>query len=127
PGPLPTLQRDPPAHNGEPPMERAISEPDWKRFRQVHALALGRFCERVLAEVGQLAAEPGKSAHERYLAVFDLVHRRNKELAQAFDDFRRSTAWRQLAILRHQGLVSDDEFARFSPETRGAVQVFLGA
>jgi hypothetical protein len=106
---------------------RGISEPDWKLFRQLRALALERFCERVLSEVGQLAADAGKSAHERYLAVFQLLQSRDKELAGAFDDFRRSTAWRQLAVLRSWGLLSEEEFARFSPETRGAVQAFLGA
>jgi hypothetical protein len=105
---------------------RDISEADWKVFRQVHPLALERFCEQALAEVGRLASETGQSAHERYLAVFRLLQRRDKELAEAFTDFRRSTALLQLAILRLRGLVSDEEFARFSPETRGAVQVFQG-
>jgi len=107
-------------------MTRQIPESDWKLFRQLHPVALERFCERTLSEVGRLTADSGKSAHERYLAVFRLLQRRDKELAQAFDDFRRSTAWCQLAILRSRGLLTDEEFARFSPETQGAVQVFLG-
>jgi hypothetical protein len=107
-------------------MARDISESDWKLFRQLHPLALHRFCERALSEVGRLASETGKSAHERYLTVFRLLQRRDKELAEAFNDLRRSTALLQLAILRSRGLVTDEEFARFSPETRGAVQVFLG-
>jgi hypothetical protein len=108
-------------------MAREISESDWKLFRQLHPVALERFCERVLSEVGRLASDTGKSAHERYVAVFQLLQRRDKELAEAFDDLRRSTAWRQLAIIRSRGLLTEEEFARFSPETRGAVQVFLGA
>jgi hypothetical protein len=32
---------------------RQISEADWKLFRQLHALALERFCEGVLSEVGR--------------------------------------------------------------------------
>ena len=107
-------------------MTRAISEPDWKLFRSLHPVALERFCERVLAEVGQLASEQDKSAHERYLAVFRLLQRRDKELAQAFNDLRRSTALLQLAIIRAQGLVTEEEIARFSPETRAAVQLYQG-
>jgi hypothetical protein len=107
-------------------MARDISEPDWKLFRQLHPLALERFCERALADVGRLASETGKSAHERYVAVFRLLLRRDKELAEAFNDLRRSTALLQLAILRSRKLVTDEEFARFSPETQGAVQVFQG-
>jgi hypothetical protein len=108
-------------------MTRQIPESDWKLFRQLHPVALERFCERTLSEVGRLAADSGKSAHERYLAMYRLLQRRDKELAQAFDDMRRSTAWHQLAILRSRGLLTDEEFARFSSETQGAVRVFLGA
>src|SRR5262249_30598043 len=97
-------------------MVRNISEPDWKLFRQLHPLALERFCENVLSEVSRLASQTGKSAHDRYLTVFGLLQRRDKELAQAFNDLRRSTALLQLAILRTRGLVTDEEFARFSPE-----------
>jgi hypothetical protein len=77
---------------------RAISEPDWKLFRKLHALALERFCEGALSEISRLASEVGKGAHERYLAVSELLQRRDKELAEAFDDYRRSTGWRQLAV-----------------------------
>jgi hypothetical protein len=81
----------------------------------------------VLSDIERLASETGKSAHVRYLAVFKLLQRKDKELADAFDDLRRSTAWCQLAVIRSRGLLTEEEFARFSPETRGAVQVFLGA
>ena len=107
-------------------MQRQISEPDWKLFRQLQSLALERFCQRVLAEVSRLASEAGRSSHERYLAVFALVERRNQELAEAFDNPRRSTALFQLARLQSEGLLSEEEFARFSAETRGLVKVLLG-
>jgi hypothetical protein len=71
---------------------RAISEPDWKLFRQLHALALERFSECALSELSRLASDAGKGAPERYLAVFELLQRRDKALAEAFDDLRRSTA-----------------------------------
>jgi hypothetical protein len=105
---------------------RTIPESDWKLFRQLHALALERFCERVLSEVGRLASETGTSAHERYRTVYQLLQRRDRELGEAFDDLRRSTAWQQLAILRSRGLVTEEEMAGFSDETRGAVAVFRG-
>ena len=105
---------------------RTISESDWKVFRQLHPLALERFCERILAEVAEVGADTGKSAHERYLAMYRLVKRRDKEVAEAFNDLRRSTAWRQLALFRSWGLLTEEEFARFSPETHAVMQVFLG-
>ena len=106
-------------------MERGIHEPDWKVFRQLQPLALDRFCQRVLAEVARLAADADKSHHERYLAVFKLLQRRDEELADAFNNPRRSTALIQLVRLRAEGLLTDEEFARFSDRTRASVQVFL--
>jgi hypothetical protein len=106
-------------------MERAIRESDWKLFREFQPLALDRFCQRVLAEVSRVSADAGRSNHERYLAVFKLLQRRDEELAEAFDDPRRSTAVVQLARIRFQELLSEEEFARFSPEARAAVQSLL--
>lgn len=107
-------------------MMQRISEPDWKVFREVHVIALERFCERILGEVAELLPADGRSAHERYLAVYDLIRQRDKELANAFDDFRRSTAWQQLAIMHARGLMTDEELARFSDETREVVDLYCG-
>lgn len=106
-------------------MERGIPEADWKVFRQVRGVALDRFCERVLAELAEVRADAGKSNHERYLATFKLLQCRDEELASAFNDFRRSTALVQLARIQFMDLLTEEEFGRFSPETRSGVQMFL--
>ena len=107
-------------------MEGAIREADWKRFRELRPLALDRFCQRVLTELGQLATAKSPGSHERYLAVYHLVPRRDEELAKAFNEPRRSTAVLQLACLQAQGLLTEEEFADFSPECRAAVGAYLG-
>jgi hypothetical protein len=58
--------------------------------------------------------------------VFDLIHPRNEELSNAFDGLRRSTALFQFSAMRLLGLVTDEEFARFSAEPRDAVHLILG-
>jgi hypothetical protein len=108
-------------------MAHQISEADWKLFRQLHQVALERFCERVLSEAAQLASAPGKTAHERYLDLFQLLPREDGELADLFDDLRRSTALQRLLGLRSEGLLTDEEFARFSPEARAVVSAILDA
>ena len=102
-----------------------ILETDWKLFRRLQPLALDRFCQRVLAEVGQLAADSGKSHHERYLAIYRRLEDRDEQLAAAFNDPRRSTALLQLAHIRAEGLLTDEEFGQFSDGARAAVQVLL--
>jgi hypothetical protein len=106
-------------------MESGFRETDWKLFRQLQPLALDRFCQRVLDEVGQLAADTEKSSHKRYLAVYRLLQDRDEQLADAFKNPRRSTAQVQLARIRADGLLTDDEFARFSVVARDSVQMFL--
>jgi mannitol-1-phosphate/altronate dehydrogenase len=105
---------------------RQISEADWKLFRRLRELALERFCEGALAELARIAANAEQRAHQRYLAAFRRLQRRDKELAQAFDTPRRSAAWQQLALIRSRGLLTDEEFASFSAETHAAVQVWMG-
>jgi hypothetical protein len=106
-------------------MGNNIPESDWKVFRKLHPVALERFCQRVLSEVSRLAADDSKTSHERYLAVFKLIKQRDGEIADAFNDFRRSTAVRQLAAIQLHELLSDEELAGFSPETRNTVQALL--
>jgi hypothetical protein len=105
---------------------RDIAEADWKKFRHVHKLALDRFCQRVLDDVGRLTAESNKSNHERYLAIYALVRQRDSELASRFNDVRRSTALMMLTLLRKDGLITDEEFAQFSEDTRARVENTLG-
>lgn len=103
-----------------------IKESDWKVFRQLHPIAVERYCQRVLAENQELANDTTQTAHERYLAIFRLYFHRNKEMARLFDDFRRSTALWQIAAIKGSGLFTDEEFAQFSEETQNLVSVILG-
>jgi hypothetical protein len=88
-------------------------------------IALDSFCQRVLSEIQCLASDTSKTSHERYLAVYSLLEQRRDELAQAFDDPRRSTAVSQLAYIQSHRLLTDEEISRFSPKTRETVQFFL--
>jgi len=111
---------------GELATSRAISESDWKVFRRIHPIALERFCQQVLADVERTAADTQQTSHERYLALYELMRRRDKELADAFDDLRRSTAIERLAGMLFHGLVTDEEMNRFSAEIRETCGSYLG-
>jgi hypothetical protein len=106
-------------------MESGFRESDWKLFRKLQPLALERFCQRVLDEIGRLAADADKSTHERYLAVYRLLKKRDRSLADAFNDPRRSTALVQLARIRAEELLTQEEFDRFSDGVRTSVQGLL--
>ena len=105
-------------------MSADIPESDWRRFKEVHAQLLERFCSRILGEVAGVSAGAEGSAHDRYVKVYQLIQERDKEISSAFDDFRRSTAVMQLAIMRRMKLLDDEHLKGFSEQTRARVQAF---
>jgi hypothetical protein len=107
-------------------MSRVINESDWRLFRQLQSTALERFCQRILSEIHHVASDVNKTSHERYLAIFKLIERRDRELADAFNDLRRSTAVRQLTCIQSHKLLTEEEMAGFSPEIRDTVQFLVG-
>ncbi len=105
-------------------MSMGIPERDWREFKRVHAELLERFCARVLDEVAATAKAADGTAHERYLRVYTLLEKRDRELGEAFNDFRRSTAEMQLMVLRTMGLLSDRDLDGFSEQTQARVRGF---
>lgn len=98
-----------------------IKESDWKLLSQLKTDALERFCQRILSEIESINANHAISAHQRYLEIYQIIERRDKEIAQTFNDHRRSTAFNELAAIQSHGLLTPEEFLRFSPETRSAI------
>ena len=97
-------------------------ESDWKTFRALREVALQRFCERVLGEVVSIAQDSSGSHHERYLALFRLMQRRDEQLAHAFNNVARSRMIVQLAALHMLGLLAPHELEQFTRETRSMVE-----
>ena len=107
-------------------MPRDIHEADWKFFRKLREVALERFCERILSEIGKLSAAPDRSFHDRYIDVYRRIDDRDEELARAFNDPRRSRMVEQLAQLRALRLIEDEELAMFSEQTQEVVGALTG-
>ena len=104
-------------------MSSDIPESDWRRFKEVHTKAEERCCERILAEVAAIVSRSGpESAQARYLQIYKMIKDRDKQMAKAFGDFRRSTAVMQLGIMRRMKLLTDEELGLFSEQTRTHVE-----
>jgi hypothetical protein len=102
-----------------------IAPADWKLFKTLRAIALERFCERVLADVTRIASDAAKTKHQRYLAIYRLIHERDAEINPIFDTMRRSTAVRQIVAFRLHDLVTAEELRQLSPELVGRVEAIL--
>jgi hypothetical protein len=105
-------------------MSSEIPEPDWRIFRTLRPVWLDRFCQRVNGELIAVLSDKSRSQHERYLAAYKLIHKRDKEVGHAFNDFRRSTAVFQIAIIRKLGVITDEEIGRFGKEVRASLAFF---
>jgi hypothetical protein len=103
-----------------------IPEGDWKVFRQLREVALERFCERVLQEIGKAVSATAGKSHDRYLEIYRLVEQRDIQLGNAFDAPRRSQAIMQISAIHTLGLLTPDELARFSEATQDRVKSLSG-
>ncbi|MBB4638294.1 peptide ABC transporter substrate-binding protein [Longimicrobium terrae] len=98
-----------------------IQERDWKVLRDLKQIALDRFCAQVLDECTRIIQNERLGAHDRYRRVYEITRERDRKLADTFDGLRRSNAFFALMAIRHQGLLTQDEFDRFSPELRDRI------
>jgi hypothetical protein len=96
-------------------------ESDWKIFRELRAVALERFCDRVLTDIERVASDRNRAAYDRYIEIYRVIQRRDRELARAFDAPRRSQATMQLAVISSLELVTQEEISRLTPATRDSV------
>jgi len=103
-------------------MSADFPEPDWRQFKQVHARLLETFCTRILTELAAVNQSSDGTAHDRYLRAYRLLQQRDEEMANAFNDFRRSTAELQLVMMLRMKLLSDEDLNQFSEPTRQRVR-----
>ncbi len=99
-----------------------IPESDWKKFVKLKEVALSRFCERILTEVDAIRANAALSSHDQYLELFALIEKRDRELAQTFDDHSRSKALLQLDLIASRGLLEAEELSELSEATRKVIE-----
>jgi len=81
---------------------------------------------RVLEEIDRIKSDSTESFHKKYLDIYDLTRRRDKEMARIFDNPRRSVALGHLVQMKAHGLVTEEELSQFSQETRSLVEVLSG-
>ena len=99
-----------------------LPEPDWNAFRKLREVALERFCERILAEVGRVTSDAKRTPHARYLAAYELIQERDDQIARAFNNPRRSVAVSQLAAMMSLDLIDREELQSFTPRTQSVVE-----
>lgn len=103
-------------------MTLEIKESDWKLFRRFHGIALERFCRSVIEEVHSATIDCSNDYHDCYLKIFALLRDRDMEMAEAFNNPRRSTAFVQLLNIKAKGLLTEEELMQFSSELQERIE-----
>jgi hypothetical protein len=101
-------------------------EPDWKTLSRLKPLALDRLCRRILQESSAIIARAQEGEHHRvYLDLYRHIHENDKVVGDCFNKWSRSHALESLINWWSEDLLTEEEFAAFSPETRAVVDLFL--
>ena len=76
-----------------------MKESEWKRFKRLKDICLDRYCNSVLEEATEICSQEAKSNHDRYIELYQLMRKRDKELGKAFDGLSRNQSHIQLMMM----------------------------
>ncbi|MGO4310296.1 hypothetical protein AB4Z35_10565 [Pseudomonas sp. KB_15] len=99
----------------------SIPESDWKKFKELHKLALDRFCQGVLADAETIAQHSALSAQARYGMLYRLMRDRDKDIVRIFDPYSRSSAFSSLSMMVKFDLLTDAELSVLSEGIREVI------
>ena len=97
---------------------REIPERDWKIIRKLKDDILNLTCQRILDKATAIIGATDKTTHARYLEMYKMIHDEDRHIGDMFNNLRRSSAFFQVSLWKRYGLLSDEQFALFSEETR---------
>jgi len=93
-----------------------MKESDWKIFTKIKAIALDEYCLCCFAEYQAVIEDKNKTPHQRYLLNYQLVKKRDKQMALFFDGHSRSNVWLQLLAMRGEGIANEELVLTLSEE-----------
>jgi hypothetical protein len=95
-----------------------IREKDWKLARSMKKRVLDLACKRILEKASKLIESDNESSHAKYLELWALMRDEDQQIGSMFNNFKRSAAIQQISLWQHHGLITNEEFSLFTPETR---------
>jgi len=105
-------------------MDHDIREKDWKTARSMFDGLLELAFERVIEKTSQIIDNNDSNA-EKYHNLRKTLRDEGKQISSMFDDFKRSAAIQQISLWKHSGLLTDEQFDMFSPETQDRIKGML--
>ena len=92
-------------------------------MRRLQPALIDRQCERINQKIAAILRDPALTAYERYLNVFRKTNEENRNVASAFDDWRRSTIFTRIMDIYSQGLFTDEDLQGFTQGTQEWIEI----
>lgn len=92
------------------------TEKDWKVISKLHETLLEEFSARLNREVGEVLRRTNVTENEKRHLIYRLVRDRDRDVADCFNDWRRSTLPITALMLRKHGLLKEQHLQQLSPE-----------
>lgn len=106
-------------------MSRSVTDAEWKVLQDLKTTLLDRLCDRILDEIEVASTRPETSSHQRYLDVYELMERRDRDVTYGFNNWTRSHAMDRILAMQKLELFTDEELQRFSEKTRKTLEEFF--
>ncbi len=87
---------------------------------------LNEACGNILSRVKEKVKIDEKENHKTYLNIWDIVNSGDNDIAEMFNDLKRSNAISKLALWRNYGLLTELGLNEFSDETRLNIETLVG-
>ena len=99
-------------------MNIQIKESDWKYLRSIFDEMLQELCSRINNQAAEIALAEDGSPHEQYRKLYRHIKDSDKNIADCFNDWRRSNIKMKILSLRKHGLLLDEHVRSLSNETQ---------
>jgi len=99
-----------------------IPEQDWKKIRSLKDKILNAVCADILDEINKEYMAKGNENHKAYLKTWDIINTKDKDIADMFNDLRRSNAILKAALWYKKGYLTDNEVKEFTDQTCKTIQ-----
>ena len=104
---------------------RQIKESDWKYLRSIQHQILNRHCDAILEVIDLIIQNRKGEEHKSYIQIYSLLRDKDKEIAVTYNDLKRSNAIEKICHMRKHLAMTDEEFSKFSEETKDIVNRIL--
>ena len=99
-----------------------MKESEWKKFKRLKELCLEKFSEEIMSEVENICKSSELSAYERYINLYKLIQKKDREMVDVFNGLSRSRAFIQLLQMYRLGLVEEKYLDEFENETKEKIR-----